>query len=196
MIDNRMFDFAEYYSKVANQLPDNCRIAEVGVADGASVIFMAKELLRLKKIFKIYAVDNMEYGGYLQMKTIYENLIAESVAKYVEVVPHDSLIAATLFNDGFLDMAFIDSSHTYSQTVLEIPVWYNKVKDGGILGGHDYFGHDGVKQAVDEKIPKTIIRKDIPHRKFEPEQFLQLENTSNNYGVWWVKKDFYKKLNL
>ena len=34
--DSVMFDFASYYDMVAERLPDNCKIAEVGIANGKS----------------------------------------------------------------------------------------------------------------------------------------------------------------
>lgn len=197
MDESIMFDFSHYYDWMAEFLPSGCRIAEVGVADGDSVIFLAKRLLHHSKTFKIYAVDNMQYGGYIQMKTIYENLIKHGVAQYVEVIPKDSLEAAKDFNDGYLDFCFIDSSHEYLQTKKEIPVWYDKVKDLGILAGHDYYlYHNDVGRAVDELIPETIVRNDIPGRIFEPEQFLHITKTQRDYGIWWLQKDFYKKLNI
>lgn len=192
-----MFDFSHYYDWIAEWLPPGCRVAEIGIADGDSVIHLAKRLLQHNKTFKIYAVDNMQYGGYIQMKTIYENLIKHGVAQYVEVIPKDSLEAAKDFNDGYLDFCFIDSSHEYLQTKKEIPVWYDKVKDLGIISGHDYYlYHNDVGRAVDELIPETIVRNDIPGRIFEPEQFLHITKTQRDYGIWWCQKDFYKKLNI
>lgn len=196
-MESIMFDFSHYYDWIAEWLPSGCKIAEVGVADGDSVIYLAKRLLQHSKTFKIYAVDNMDYGGYIQMKTIYENLIKHGVAQYVEVIPKDSLEAAKDFNDGYLDFCFIDSSHEYFQTKKEIPAWYDKVKDLGILSGHDYHLYrKDVGRAVDELIPETITRNDIPGRIFEPEQFLHITDTKSGYGIWWLQKDFYKKLNI
>lgn len=196
-MESIMFDFSHYYDWIAEWLPSGCKIAEVGVADGDSVIYLAKRLLQHNKTFKIYAVDNMQYGGYIQMKTIYENMIKHGVAQYVEAIPKDSLEAAKDFNDGYLDFCFIDSSHEYFQTKKEIPVWYDKVKDLGILAGHDYYlYHNDVGRAVDELIPGAIVRNDIPGRIFEPEQFLHITKTQRDYGIWWAQKDFYKKLNI
>lgn len=196
IFDTRMFDFSAFYERMAEELPPDCKVCEVGVADGHSALYLALQLHRMGKNFTLYMVDNMDYGGFEQMKKIYENIIKTGIGRKIEVLPYDSIEAASKFNDGFLDLVFIDSSHTYEATKKEIPAWYSKVKDLGILAGHDYDGHEGVRRAVDETIPTAIVRDDIPDREFEPEVFLHDERTVNGCGVWWCKKDFYKKLKL
>jgi len=189
-----MFDFRDFYDRVAGQMPTNCIVCEVGVADGDSALYLAKRLIERAKLSKLYMVDNMQYGGYEQIKKIYENIIEAGLGRFVEVIPYDSIEASTKFNDGFLDFIFIDSSHEYEETKQSIASWYPKVKDSGILAGHDYILYPSVAKAVDELIPAAIVRDDIPDREFEPEQFLHTEDTSRGYGLWWCKKDFYKKI--
>jgi hypothetical protein len=79
------------------------------------------------------------------------------------VLRDTSEAAATQVEDGSLDFVFIDGVHMY-----EIPggagvhqdtqLWFPKVKEGGIVSGHDYNGHMdqkgiwGVKRAVDELV--------------------------------------------
>jgi cephalosporin hydroxylase len=189
-----MFDFPHFYQRIAKELPDDCKICEVGVADGDSALFLAQELNRLGKKFKLYMVDNMDYGKYLQMKTIYQNIIKSGLGEFIEVVPFGSLEAAEMFNDGYLDFCYIDSSHTYEETKKEIRAWYPKVKDEYILAGHDY-NADEVRRAVEEVVPKVFVRDDIGDRSFNPENVLQSEDTLNNFGVWFFRKQWYLKLN-
>lgn len=191
-----MFDFSVFYDKVATDLPNNCRVCEVGVADGESALYLADKIFSLGKRFKMYMVDNMDYGQYNQLCTIYKNIIKSGLGEFIEVIPKDSVSASELFNNNYLDFCFIDTSHQYKETKDSIRAWYSKLKDERILSGHDYIGHKEVGQAVDEVLPKMIIRDDIPDREFEPEQFLHTEDTDNGYGIWWVKKDFYKNINL
>jgi len=194
MNDLIMFDFQHFYQRIAKELPNNARLAEVGIANGDSVIYLAQELKNLGKDFKIYAIDNMGYGGFFQMKTIYENIIKSGLGDYIEVMPYASLDCAKMFNDGFLDFVYIDSSHTYKETKQEVIEWYNKVKDEGILAGHD-FNADEVNRAVSQIVPKTFIRADIADREFETEKVLHSEETTNGWGLWWFKKQWYLKLN-
>lgn len=190
-----MFDFGTYYNRVAQQMPDDCKVAEIGVANAESALFLARQLHFLGKKFKMYMVDNMDYGGYFQLKTIYENIIKSGLGEFIEVVPYSSIQASRLFNDNYLHFCFIDASHEYEQTKRDIISWYPKVIDGGILAGHDYYREVGVHDAVNEIIPLYITRNDIEDREFEPEQFLHEEQTDNGYGIFYCVKDFYKHLN-
>lgn len=199
-----MFDFSEFYDRMAVELPNNSRIVEVGSGDGHSALYLAKKLYELNKGFKLYMVDSMAYGYYLQMKTIYENIIKSGLGELVEVVPLDSLNASCKFNGGSLDFVFLDSSHEYSQTRAEIFLWYDKLKEGGILAGHDFYSEEnpGVGQAVRELIPETITRTPIITQdeegkdwvdRFEPIPLLFTEQTTNKNGIWFLHKHFFFK---
>lgn len=174
-IPGSMFDFIDFYRRIAQQLPDNCRIVEVGVADGKSAIFLAEELLNLGKAFQLTMVDNCGYGGFEQRNEIIRNITKAGIGEYTSFLEMDSLAASCKFNDHALDFVFLDSSHRYEETKAEIRLWYRKVIDGGILAGHDYTSIEnaGVKQAVDEVIPSN---------------FFCVEPTGNNCGVWSILK--------
>lgn len=199
-MDFRMCDYLAYYDLIAQNLPNNSRIVEVGNADGASAIYLAESILNKGKVIdKFFWVDSMAYGKYNQMKTIYENIIKSDLGQYVEVVPLDSVKASKLFNGNSLDFVFLDSSHSYLETKKEIKNWYGKVKDEGYLAGHDFFSAEnpGVQQAVKEMLPETIQRETIDNREadhyqeFQPEQFLVTQQTERGNGIWVVKKRFY-----
>lgn len=193
-IPGDMFDFEDFYLQVAKSLPDNCTIAEVGVADGKSALALAYFLKQLGKNFTFYMIDSLDYGGKDQLRVIINHVIKAGI-EGVEVWPYDSLQAASMFPNEHFDFVFIDSSHKYESTKKEIAAWYPKIKEYGILAGHDYKGHEGVKRAVDETLPAQFTRTDIPGRKFQPERFLQIVNTSLNFGVWKTRKRWYYKLN-
>jgi hypothetical protein len=64
-IDTRMFDFKEWYDFIAKELPNNCRLVEVGIADSASATYLCEAILNLgKTIDKFYWVDNFSYGKF------------------------------------------------------------------------------------------------------------------------------------
>ena len=44
-------------------------------------------------------------------------------------------------------------------------------------------------------VPKVFVRDDIGDRSFNPENVLQSEDTLNNFGVWFFRKQWYLKLN-
>lgn len=70
------------------------------------------------------------------------------------IIRKDSVIAAGDFEDQSLDFVFIDADHNYEAVKKDIEAWLPKVKDGGIISGHDYENENfpawGVKKAVDE----------------------------------------------
>jgi cephalosporin hydroxylase len=198
-MEHTMFDFSFFYDRVAKELPDNSIVCEVGVADGNSALYLANKINSLGKSFKLYMVDNMDYGKYFQMKTIYENIIKSGLGKYIEVVPTDSVKASKMFNGDSLDFVYLDSSHQYKPTLKEIKAWYPKLRDGALLSGHDFYSKEnpGVQKAVKELLPEIIKRPDINeadhHQEFLPHQFLNVENTPLNLGVWYATKTFYFK---
>lgn len=197
-----MFDFSEFYDKAVIEVckditNDRITLVEVGVANGDSALYLAKKMHETKRNFKLYMVDNLSYGGVLQLKSIYENIIKSGLGNWVEVIPFGSLRAAKIFNGCSIDMCFLDSSHEYKETKQSIKNWYEKLRDGSTLAGHDFLSHDGVNKAVQELLPYTITRKTIDEpthfQEFEPEPFLQIENTTNGNGIWKVVKNFYFK---
>jgi hypothetical protein len=81
--------------------------------------------------------------------------------------------AADYYKDEMFDVVFIDGDHSYEQTKKDIMAWWDKVADGGYIGGHDYRSDKnyGVIQSVDE---------------FVSEMGLNLE-LGDNY-TWFVRK--------
>lgn len=105
-LNTLMFDYSQYYQRIADELPSGCNVVEVGCADGISAIYLAQELHKRNKTFKLYMIDNMDYGKYEQMKTIYTNIIKSGLGEYIEVIPKDSVTASKDFNDGILIFYF------------------------------------------------------------------------------------------
>jgi len=95
------------------------------------------------------------------------------------VMKMSSRDAAAIVLDQTVDFVFIDACHLYESTKQDINLWYPKVREGGVLCGHDYNGvmdkrgKWGVKQAVDEFCDKHHIPLKTAGR------------------IWWfVKGDF------
>lgn len=177
--DGQMFDFKSFYEEIADQLPNECRIAEIGLNNGKSAIFLAEHLENInKKVDRFVGIDNCAYGGQDQRNGVIKNINKAKVD--IEFWEMSSLDASCKFPGNYLDFVFLDSSHTYEQTRAEILLWYHKIKDGSILAGHDYITHEEVKHAVDELIPA---------------EYLKVIETENGYGVWSFIKDWKWKLN-
>jgi hypothetical protein len=189
LIDSVMFDFMPFYDRMANQLKNNAVIVEVGVANGASAIYLANRMREKGKSFKMHFVDNMDYGGMDQMNTIWRNIAEHQLQDFVEVIPLDSIEASKKFNGHSIDFLFLDSSHQYKETYQSIQSWYPKIIDEGIFAGHDYYEYKGVRKAVDELIPE-----DFTQEGRKTEGVLHVENTNNNCGLFWFKKEWYINL--
>lgn len=204
-----IFDFQKFYDRMANELPNDCRVVEVGIANGDSALYLAQKLVELGKEFTLYMVDSLAYGQSDQLNEIVRNVVKSGISDHVQILPFDSLNASLRFNDHYLDFVFIDSGHTYELTKAEVRLWYEKLKVGGTLAGHDIFseenGNEGVHQAVFELLPNIFTRPPIINEylinekeivaldKFEPEQLLYTEQTENGCGVFYLKKQFYFK---
>jgi len=85
----------------------------------------------------------------------------------LKVVKMTSEQACEIFPDGYFDMVYIDTVHTFDHVWADIEYWLPKVRKGGIIGGHDY-GYRGwpeVKEAVDkyfgEENLEEISRADL-----------------------------------
>jgi hypothetical protein len=169
-----MFDFETPYARFAVELPDGCRFAECGVANGRSLLYLCACLQQLGKKYQCYAIDSMAYGGESQRNEIINHIIKSGLPD-IQLMEMSSLDASTKFPDGFFDFVFIDSSHSYLPTRAELMLWPHKLKDGGILAGHDYdkVNSPGVYTAVNELVPAASLK---------------IEETRLGYGVWWFRK--------
>jgi predicted O-methyltransferase YrrM len=68
----------------------------------------------------------------------------------VEVLAEPSLVAAERFAPASIDRVFLDASHDEESVARDLEAWGARLRDGGVMAGHDYGGrHAGVKEAVD-----------------------------------------------
>lgn len=56
----------------------------------------------------------------------------------VNFLKTDSVSAAQHIKDGELDGVYIDAGHSFSDVTRDLETWYPKVRDGGLIAGHDY----------------------------------------------------------
>jgi len=131
----------------------------VGVELGVFKAANAANILQFLDIKKLYLVDPfLSYAGKeLDVKTSEEiektaNLnLRQYPADKVEWIKKKSVDAVDDIPDD-LDFCYLDSDHTYENVMVELELYYKKVKDGGVIGGHDYdksSADNGVKRAVD-----------------------------------------------
>lgn len=113
-------------------------MAEVGVRDGRTTFFLLDKIPTLK----IYGVD-LSNDGY------YSNDVKE---KYKDrLIPIEGNSHLVHDKVPMVDIVFIDADHSYNGCKNDIIYYKPKVKEGGILSGHD-IDFPGVNQAVNEMI--------------------------------------------
>jgi predicted O-methyltransferase YrrM len=91
-----------------------------------------------------FEFDNV-YQTYLDRVTIHSN---------VQTLVMTSDEAAEILNEDMFDFIYLDGLHTYEGVKTDIINYLPKVKEGGVIGGHDYTNQIphlvGVYQAVNE----------------------------------------------
>ena len=150
------FGFEKFYNEL--EFFDGMHIVEIGCWKGKSSSCMAVNIINSGKQVKFDCVDTWqgseEHGeqGPELFEEFKKNM--EPVKEYYTPKQMTSLEAAELYEDGSLDMVWIDASHDYENVKADILAWKSKVKIGGIFGGDDYHHNwGGVIQAVDELVP-------------------------------------------
>ena len=153
------FNYPELYKKMVEKFPSGSKFVEIGSWKGMSASYMAVEIANSGKDIDFYCVDTWEgsveheqYG--IETSNLYDTFLdnMEPVRKYYKAIRAQSLQAVKQFEDNSLDFVFIDASHEYEDVKDDIRTWYPKVKEGGIIAGHDYLNLDfpGVEKAVHE----------------------------------------------
>jgi hypothetical protein len=145
--------------------------AEVGVWRGDLSIRLLDNIpgltLFMIDLWSPRAYKNKEYeSASPEMMDEYENNcynnlkhVEEITEKYYEraiILKQDSVKAAETFEDRYFDFVFLDADHSYKGVKRDILAWFQKVKIGGWLCGHDYNNFEGVNKAVDELFDAEI----------------------------------------
>lgn len=68
----------------------------------------------------------------------------------VEVIAEPSLVAVERFAPGSVDRIFLDGSHDGPSVAQDLEAWGPRLREGGVLAGHDYDAkHPDLRAAVD-----------------------------------------------
>jgi len=132
---------------------------EIGVAEG----LFSKILLFKSPRLTLYGIDSWtsypEYSDTPQSSFDEAEVKARTLLNRYEkcnIVKKFSMDAVKDFDDESLDFVYIDANHAYNYVLEDITEWYKKVKNGGIVSGHDYDFAD-VKNALDKFIKDNNI---------------------------------------
>lgn len=114
--------------------------AEVGVLDGE----FSEKLCQANSQLKLYCIDPWErvdgFDGYDNDRLKHAYATAkEKLSKYnCTIIKDTSMDAVGDFEDDSLDFVYIDADHSFKAVVMDVCEWMQKVKVGGIIGGHDF----------------------------------------------------------
>lgn len=159
------FNYQDIFSEAVQNGKDGDYFVEVGTWKGASTSYMGVEILNSGKKIKFDAIDSFagskEHGDvtdflYDECKANLQPLLDLNI---INLIKATSPQISTNYEDESLAFCFLDGSHEYEDVKNDIAAWLPKVKPGGILAGHDFYGVNhpgyqkgwvGVFQAVDE----------------------------------------------
>jgi hypothetical protein len=150
------FTFPQLYLHAVQSSPQNGHFVEVGTWKGKSAAFMGVEIINSGKNIKFDCIDPfLSIGDELpEHKITHEELKNDFINNMKPLEGHYTLYTTgspgitKIYNDKSLDFVFIDGSHKYEDVVNDIKAWLPKIKEGGILAGHDYIDFDDVRRAV------------------------------------------------
>jgi len=162
---------------ILRRAPKGAVCAEIGVFRGE----FASHIVRITRPAEMHLIDGWwalygerypDWGAYTDYGRLgtrqAHDEAQEAAPNAILHVGHDLEVLAS-FPDRHFDWAYLDTSHTYGQTVAELAMLSHKIKPGGLLLGDDWHDdathtHAGVSKAVREACAsgewRTIVEGD------------------------------------
>jgi predicted O-methyltransferase YrrM len=142
------------------------KVVELGIEAGATTIVILDQC----KLDEYIGVDIQKaHNFHLDIFYKYPSF------KFLHCSSHE---ASLIIPDKSRDLVYIDASHNYEDVKQDIEDWLPKIREGGIICGHDYSEHfyPSVIQAVKEKFPEGV--------NLLLESFSYGLEKPDNY-IWW-----------
>lgn len=98
--------------------------------------------------------------------------LMEKYGDRVEFLRMTSEEASCRFAPNSLDFVYIDGLHEFNDVWNDLNLWYHKVREGGIISGHDY--HPEVLPGVVQAVNGFFLNREF-----------QLFFTSEGVPSWW-----------
>lgn len=176
------FHHAAAMAELINHVPDNGKIVEVGSWKGKSAAFIAVEIIRQDRGLHLTCIDTWEGSDekvHQEDRDVQEGILFQRFEENIAEVSHvitamreESPFAAQFFDNGSIDLLYLDAAHDYDSVRDDITAWWPKITAGGYIIGDDY-KWPGVKRAVDEAFgahaaivgvyPAWIVKKGAEH---------------------------------
>lgn len=144
---------------IIDLLPRNSIGCELGVFEGdfSQVLLDSKKFKELHLVDPFYgSIESGDKNGH-NIKTYEGNFLFDKVSNRfqkndaVRIHRKTSIDFLLSSVDNYFDFIYIDTTHQYKQTLDELNLSLKKIKNNGIISGHDY-NHElfmGVVSAVD-----------------------------------------------
>ena len=154
---------------------------ETGVEVGTHLGGFAEQILKRTELAQLYCIDPYPGDCYPHMDACAREEAARvRLARFgarAEFIILPSLEAVQQFATASLAFVYIDAQHWEKDVLDDCRAWWPKVREGGVLAGHDYHsrGRNGVIPAV------KAFFADIGHEYTvcEPRE---------SHPTWWAVK--------
>ena len=130
------------YDMIQHRFKDGVVMAEIGSFQGASTMLFSMFAE------KVYSIDCYDYPvpptgripSHDQLFVDAERIFLERTSNIPNIIKikKTSVEASRDFEDASLDLVYIDAEHDYNSVNTDVSLWKHKVKNGGILSGHDW----------------------------------------------------------
>lgn len=118
------------------ELANHGVVAEIGVAKGDfSSKILSKTDPDTLHLIDVWDSERYHQGLHDTVQSRFDTEIEEGT---VEVHKSRSTEAADLFPANYFDWIYIDTNHSYETTRNELHQFAPKIKNGGLISGHDY----------------------------------------------------------
>lgn len=147
------------------------QILEVGSWKGKSTSILAQVAKMVDGT--VYAVDHWNGSKdswqeeLVKTKDVYgtfcNNMKLLGLDKTVQPIKMSSKKAMEQFDDKSMDMIFIDADHHYEAFKDDVNGWLPKIRNGGLLCGHDCSAHypemsDVMKGVIERNLDKEFVK--------------------------------------
>jgi len=153
--------------------------AEIGVNSGEH----SYSMFRTGKVKKLYLIDPYEeYSEMSDLNIAKEkayNLLKNENVGFIYKKSKDAIKDIP----NSLDFVYIDGAHDYDNVKKDIRNYWEKVKDGGVLGGHDCANGKGFENESANGVIQAVV-------EFVAENNLKLYIENRE---WWVIKEINKE---
>lgn len=116
----------------------------------------------------------------------------------IEICRNYTIHCATQYPDEIFDFVYVDARHDYKGVLEDMRAWWPKLKEGGIMSGHDYLdsvevaaingqnwsiAFDGTVQPENKAVRSAV-------NEFAEEQMLHLQVTYRDspWNTWYFQK--------